>query len=283
MMRNDLPSGGGFSVGRFLAGGIPVGAAVGQATPNATYVGRRLAYEKQPEGSLDPLANNRYVVYLLRQAGIFIAIYWGLAFFFLIVLGGFSLLTRSTVFIGLWAAAAELTPWAFLIAFLLIPIPVVLSEWKFLVDDKGAARPIVFEHVTYAFRRRNTPVDSIGVRRLSLPGGITRDYLEITRGVFSGYISCFEEGNDLYVGWTFWLRMSPLKFILLRVQRLWHEITQKANELYVTLRYESAKSMREAMHSAAREGIDVAAGQLEAEGHGIVATLQVSTSTVGGA
>ena len=281
-MRNDLPPGGGLSVGRFVTGGIPAGAAVGRATPNATYLGRRLAYEKEPEGSLDPLASNRYVIYLLRQAGIFIALYWGLAFFFLIVLGGFSLLTRSTFFIGLWGVAAELTPWAFLIAFLLIPIPVLVSEWKFLVDDKGAARPVVFEHVTYAFRRRNTPVDSIGVRRLSLPGGITRDYLEITRGVFSGYISCFEEGNDLYVGWTFWLRMPPYQWFLLRCERVWHEITQRANELYVTLRYESAKAMREAMHSAAREGIDVAAGQAEAQGQGIVATLQVSTSTVGG-
>jgi hypothetical protein len=74
--------------------------------------------------------------------------------------------------------------------------------------------------------------------------------------------------------------MSPLKFIVLRIQRIWHEITQRANELYVTLRYEHAKSMREAMHSAAREGIDVAAGRAEAQGQGIVATLPVTVTSV---
>jgi hypothetical protein len=179
-----------------------------------------------------------------------------------------------------WVAGSFLTAVAFLILFLVIPIPVVLSEWKFLVDDQGAARPIVFDHVTYAFRRRNTPVDSVGVRRLSLPGGVTRDYLEVKRGDFVGYISCFEEGNDLYVGWTFWLRMRPIRWLILRLELLWHEITQKGNELYITLRYESVKSMREAMHSAAREGIDVAGGRMEAEGQGILASLSVSTSQV---
>jgi hypothetical protein len=281
-MAGNMPArGGGFSMGRFLAGGISTDAAVGRATPNATYLGRRLQFEKIPEGSLDPLSSTRYVVYLLRQAGIFFALYWALSFAFGIFFFVLGLLTRgSSAVYELWAIGAILGIWAFVIAFLLIPIPVQLSEWKFLVDGAGAARPIVFEHVTYAFRRRNTPVDSLGVRRLSLPGGITRDYLEISRGDFAGYISCFEEGNDLYVGWTFWLRMAPWRYFLLRLERIWHEVTQKANEMHVTLRYESVKSLREAMHSAAREGIDVAAGRTEAEGRGIVASLPVATTAL---
>jgi hypothetical protein len=240
------------------------------------------------------------MLYMLRQAvfltgiygilwSIFTPVLWFLAFLSaqssvsssLAAGGGTPDLGGLFVWLGIWAAGQDLTGLAFIIIFLITPIPVVLSEWKYLVDEAGAARPIVFEHVTYAFRRRNTPVDSLGVRRLSLPGGITRDYLEITQGDFTGYISCFEEGNDLYVGWTFWLRMRPWRWFLLRLERLWHEVTQKANELYVTLRYESAKAMREAMHSAAREGIDVAVGRTEAEGRGIVASLGVSSSAVG--
>jgi hypothetical protein len=179
--------------------------------------------------------------------------------------------------VGLWVLVVAL----FIAAFLLVPIPVQLSEWKFLVDGKAAARPVVFEHVTHAFRRRNTPVDSLGVRRLSIPGGVTRDYLEIRQGIFAGYVSCFEEGNDLYVGWTLWLRMRPYRWFVLRVERVWLEVTQRASEMYVTLRYEPVKAMREALHNAAREGVDVAAGLVEAQGQGALQGLPVATASAG--
>jgi hypothetical protein len=233
---------------------------------------------------------------MVRQAVLLGAIYWFLAaisgIFFLII--GISEISseaqNGTVPTSFMAAIpgafkvylilAALFGLAFLIAFLIAPIPAILSEWKFLVDDKGAARPIVFDHVIYAFRRRNTPVDTIGIRRLSsIVGSGTRDYLEVKRGDFTGFISCFEEGSDLYVGWTFWLRMAPYRWFLLRLELIWREVTFKANELYVTLRYESAKALRESIHSAAREGIDVAAGRIEAEGQGIAATLPVSSGT----
>ena len=220
------------------------------------------------------------MIYLLRQAAIFYAIYWVLGFICFVASALFYFLTKGYGIFELYGIASVIIGLAFVIAYLLIPIPALLSEWRFLVDDKGAARPVVFDHVYAAFRRRNTQVDGIGVRRLSLPGGTKRDYLEIKRGVFTGFISCFEEGNDLYVGWTFWLRMSPARFLLLRLERIWHEVTQKGNELYVTLRYESAKALREAMHSAAREGVDVAAGRVAPQGQGALQALPVSTTDI---
>jgi hypothetical protein len=276
-----VATGGGYPRARPESHPAPADAAVGEATPNSTYLGSRLLYEQVPEGSFDPLANTRYIFYLGRQAVVFWAIYTVLWVVFLVIFGILTLLTKASFFLELFGVGDALATLGFFIAFLAIPIPVQLSEWKFLVDDKGAARPIVFEHIIAAFRRRNTPVDGLGIRRLSVPGGVTRDYLEIKRGVFTGMISCFDEGSDLFVGWTFWLRMSPLKFFLLRIQRMWHELTQRANELYITLRYESAKALREAMHGAAREGIDVATGLIEAEGRGSAGTLQVSSTTVG--
>jgi hypothetical protein len=295
------PARGGFSVGRFLGGGISTDAAVGKAAPNPTYLGRRLLFEQVPEGTFDPLSNNRYFFYMARQAVILYAIYFIVSFIltpvygYLLYTGAQSAANDGTAaafggttspvtdLVGAFAPVVVL--WVlvlvvFVAAFLLIPIPVQLSEWKFLVDDKGAARPIVFEHITYAFRRRNTPVDSLGVRRLAIPGGVTRDYLEVRRGIFLGYVSCFEEGNDLYVGWTLWLRLRPYQWFLLRLQRVWLEVTGKANELYVTLRYEPVKALREALHSAAREGVDVAAGRVEAQGQGTLQSLPVAAATV---
>jgi hypothetical protein len=268
-------------------------AAVGQATQNSTYLGQRLQFAN-PEESFDPVTNPRYFISMMRQ-GFILGLTWTVLssiftpiLFFIAIRSAASAAEASgnsgtavLGALGFWVIVAGLIWLAFVLAFLLIPLPAQVSEWKFLVDDKGAARPIVFEHIIAAFRRRNTPVDGLGIRRLSIPGGVTRDYLEIKRGVFTGMISCFDEGNDLYVGWTFWLRMSPIRFILLRIQRMWHELTQKANELYITLRYESAKALREAMHGAAREGVDVATGLIEPEGHGIAATLIVSATELG--
>jgi hypothetical protein len=273
-------SGASGAVGRFLAGGISTDAAVGRATPNPTYLGKRLQYEKTPEGSLDPLSSIRYTWYLARQYAIFFwvlypVLYIAFLVFFIIL----TILTQSQLFLILFDVGADLTGLAFLIAWLVIPIPVILSEWKFLVDDKGAARPIVFDHITYAFRRRGTPVDSINVRRLS--GGVNRDFLEVKRGVFAGYISCFEEGNDLYVGWTYWLRMAPWRYGWQWLVRYWHVFTFRADDMYVTLRYETAKSLRESLHGAAREGIDVAVGRIAPEGQGILQTMQVLTTDVG--
>ena len=300
------PARGGFPAGRFLAGSIPVDAAVGKAAPNPTYLGRRLLFERVPEGSFDPLSNNRYLAYMARQAVILYAIY---AILSVILTPLYAYLAFSAVknaensaltsalnsgngsgsasvsslvgglapVTGLWLVVLLV----FAAAFLVIPIPVQVSEWKFMVDGKAPARPVVFEHVTHAFRRRNTPVDSLGVRRLSVPGGVTRDYLEVRQGDFTGMISCFEEGNDLYVGWTLWLQMRPYRWFLLRIERVWLEVTQKASEMYVTLRYESVKAMREALHNAAREGVDVAVGRTEAQGQGAAASLPVAMTTVG--
>jgi hypothetical protein len=108
------------------------------------------------------------------------------------------------------------------------------------------------------------------VRRLRIPGEGTRDYLELRRGLFIGYIACFPYGQDLYVGWTFYFRLSPLRYILMAWARIWQTLFNRGTDLYVTLRYDSARAMREAMHSAAREGLDVAIGQLAPQGHGII-------------
>src|SRR5689334_15818859 len=55
--------------------GFSVDAGVGQTTPNATYLGQRLLFEKEPEASFDPLLNDRFLFRLARQAVLFLGIY----------------------------------------------------------------------------------------------------------------------------------------------------------------------------------------------------------------
>jgi hypothetical protein len=245
-------------------------ASVGQATPNSTYIGMRLQYDKEPEPSFDPLENVRF----LRQLFFRGFVYWLVYILGAIVAGIFFLVASVAIGRGLafagYSICGFLTVLVLLCMYWLLPLPVLLSEWKFSVDGKGAAASVAFEHIAWTLKQRETPLDSVQVRRLRLPGSGPRDYLELQHGLFLGYIACFPYGKDLYVGWTFYFRLSPLRWVLMFLARIWQTLSNRHTNLYVTLRYDSARAMREAMHSAAREGLDVAIGQLAPQGHGTV-------------
>lgn len=247
----------------------PSHALLGDTVPNLHYLGQRLLYEKPPEPSFDPLNNTQYLHEMFKHAAIIAVLFF---VGWIVTLPIFLIMSAANGKLGvvLWTLGFLVTALALASAYWLIPLPAQLSEWKFSVDGKGPAGFVAFEHITWALRQRETPIRSIRVRRLSMPGQQKRDYLELRDGIFVGYVSCFPYGRDLYIGWTFWLYLSPARFLLMALARLWQEITFRGTEMYVRLRYDSAKAMREAMHSAAREGIDVAAGQIEARGQGSI-------------
>jgi hypothetical protein len=257
-------------------------AAAGQRTPNAQYLGLRLQYDKEPEGSFDPLGNPRLLVQFFRHALQYFVLYFLGGFVTVIVLLFLHLLGLPVgVVVTFGVIGATLTAIGFGCLYWLLPVPALLSEWKFSVDDKGAAAPVTFEHIAWAVRRRETPLDLIQVRHLNLAGGQGRDYLELRRGLFTGFISCFAYGQDLYVGWTFYLRISPLRYLLMALARVWQTLKRQGTDLYVTLRFDYARAMREAMHNVAREGVDVAVGQLRPQGQGIIGeAVKVAVSTI---
>ena len=51
-------------------------AAVGQRTPNAQYLGLRLQYDKEPEGSFDPLGNPRLLAQFARHFLQYVVLYF---------------------------------------------------------------------------------------------------------------------------------------------------------------------------------------------------------------
>jgi energy-coupling factor transporter transmembrane protein EcfT len=261
-------------------GAIPVDAALGQRTPKAIYLGQRLLYDKEPEPSFDPLSNRSLLAQFAVHFLVYFAAYWVLAVFFGIVLTILGLVAGLAVGWLLWAIGAGITGLLFGCLYWLIPVPALLSEWKFAIDAEGAVAPVTFEHISWAISRHETPLDSLQVRRLKFTGSESRDYLELRRGLFTGFISCFAHGHDLYIGWTLWVRLSPARWLLMAMARIWHTLMRRGTELHVTLRYESARALREAIHSVAREGVDVAIGQLHAQGAGSMAQIPVAVSEV---
>ncbi|HLK01376.1 MAG TPA: hypothetical protein VKU39_15910, partial [Streptosporangiaceae bacterium] len=152
-------------------------ASVGQATPNSTYVGMRLQYDKEPEASFDPLENVRFLRQLLFRAFVY-----GLVLFFGAIVAGIFFAVFGAVIgfkgaLTIYVICGILSGLVLLFMYWLLPLPVLLSEWKFSVDGKGAAGPMSFEHIVWTLKQRETPLDSVQVRRLRLPGEGARDYL----------------------------------------------------------------------------------------------------------
>lgn len=266
VMAADPPVAG---LGRVMAPAGPTAdQLMGEAVPNSTYLGLRQLYSG-PE-TLDPLINPKWLV----QAGL-----RALFFFFVWCVVGFVVFvfcllllvaTKSPVIFGLYFFGALVSGLALALLWFFHRWPAVVSEWKFAVDRKGAAETTAFEHIIWAFQQRRTPVKSVRIRRISQPGLRTRDYLEVKDDHFSGYVSCFAYGDDLYIGWTFWLYLSPLQWFILLAKALYLAVTLRGTELYSSLRYDNARAMREAMHGACREGVDVATGEIQPRGQGIV-------------
>jgi hypothetical protein len=202
-------------------------ASVGQATPNSTYIGMRLQYDKEPESSFDPLENFRFLKQLFFRA----IVYWLVAFFGSVVGGIFfavvSAVAGTNVAVTGYSICGSLTGITLFFMYILIPLPVLLSEWKFSVDGKGAAAPIAFDHIAWTLQQRETPLDSLQVRRLRLPGAGSRDYMELRQGLFRGYIGCFPYGRDLYVGWTFYFQLSLLRWVFMFLARIWHTLSNR--------------------------------------------------------
>jgi hypothetical protein len=249
------------------------GPAVGQAGPNAMYMGIRLQYQPTPEPTFDPIGNVRFLFQMWMRSVLYFVVYWFGAFVGVIVCGLIALVISIPAGLTLFVIAAVVIGLALMICFWFLKIPIQLSEWKISVDNKAAAVPMVFDHVAWVLRGRAVPLESLQVRRLRLPGEGERDYLELRRGIFAGYVACFPFGQDLYVGWTFWITLSPFRYVCMIIARIWQSLFNRGSDLYTSFRYDSARAMRETMHSAAREGVDVAIGQLAGQGQGIVGSL----------
>lgn len=235
---------------------MPVPPAQDSAGANETLMGMRLGYDRAMSGveDFDPMSGT-FVKAMLWEFAVFGAVAWMSAFVVLPI----ALLMGASSALSVVYLIALAVVW---LVYVFRPIPVPLSEWKFLVDGRAAAAGTAFEHIGWAFQRRRTPVNSLRVRRLAHSMQDARDYLEVRDGIFTGYVSCFGYGEDLFVGWTFWWNLSPFRWFLIALGRLWQTLTLRGSQLYIIARYEGGKALRDAVHAAAREGVDVASGDV---------------------
>lgn len=214
------------------------------------------------EPTFDPLRNKRLLGQMARRFVLLLFVAFGIEVVFLFVglilsfIGGFALATLAGIVSVLVAIALFLCFW-------LLPVPAMLAYGSKLISDRAPLARRVMECIAQALDQHATPRDSFQVRPLSLPGEGRRDYLELRRGIFAGYISSFPHGHDLYMGWTFWIYMSPWRLLLMRIGRTIQNFRGRGNDLYQTLRYESVRATVGAIQICTREGLEVALGEAD--------------------
>lgn len=255
------------------AGLLATDELLGQAAPNTVYLGQRMMYEKEQQlEQFDPLRSSRFLSEVIRR-GFLMWLVWAVGCIPVFIVA--TILGFANHSFGAAIGVLLFLAWCLVMAcaFWLPKLPGQLSEWKFAVDDKGEAVPVVFDHIAWALQRRNTPMDSLKVRRFKIMSQGPRDLLEIKQGIFYALVSCFDNGGDLYIGWTFWLYLSPARYLWTAIRRLLWELRNRGHAIYVSLQFDRARALREALHSAVREGVDVAAGQLMAQGQGTIGSI----------
>jgi hypothetical protein len=204
---------------------------------------------------------------VLRQAAVFVGIYalieTALLLFFLFLsftgMGLATALKLETGSLGLVAVAL-------IILFWVIPVPALLGQWGLLLDRGADATKTAFQRISEAFDEHQAPVDEVRVLAVSPPGAGQREYLELRRGNFSGFISCFRHGSDLYVGWTFWLRMSPLRLLLTIIGRTIRQLAGRGDDVHQALGFESARALVAVIHNATLAGIDSVTTERDPDG-----------------
>jgi hypothetical protein len=244
------------------------GAAAADPQSYITADDRRMGYTALGvSGSLDPLANSRFFGQLARRFALYFAVSGAIGFALFVLAsiitvsdGGFAALGNGG---GAFSAAAiidSLITAALMAMFLFMPVPALLGQWSRMLTFQAPAAGSALDHVWRALDRHATPHDNLGLRTLTPPGEERHDYLELRRGYFAGYVSCFPHGHDLYVGWTFWIYISPVRFFLVRIGRRFQDYTGRGNDMHQTLRYEPARATIAALHTCTLEGVDIATG-----------------------
>jgi hypothetical protein len=154
----------------------------------------------------------------------------------------------------------------FWVALLLPELPEPIAEWKTLLEDKAAAATSAYAAIYGSLKqRRRIPVAVAAVRVRSdvLAREVVNNRLIIADRGYVVYVSVFEYGTSLYVGWMMWRNRRGYQLIGTFLKDLVGGFLGRTGVISQMLRTEKPRAMREAVHSAVREGVEVAVRGVE--------------------
>jgi hypothetical protein len=140
-----------------------------------------------------------------------------------------------------------------------------ISEWRTLIEDKSRAASSAYAVIYGSLSRRRIPVNSAAMRIRTdiLSQEIVNNRLTISDREYVAYVSVFEYGTSLYVGWTMFRARRGTVLIARFLKDVLGGFLGRTGLIVQMLRTERARAMREAVHSAVREGVEVAIEGIE--------------------
>ncbi|WP_436528148.1 adhesin [Actinoplanes sp. HUAS TT8] len=136
-----------------------------------------------------------------------------------------------------------------------------VAEWKALIEDRWQSADSAYAAIYGTLRRRGIPVeaDAVRVRSDLLPPEVINNRLMITDRNYQIFISVFPYGSSLYLGWTMARGRRGVTLLGHFLRDLVGGMSGRGGSVDRMLRTERVRALREAVHSAVREGADVAA------------------------
>jgi len=147
----------------------------------------------------------------------------------------------------------------FWVVLLLVKIDEPVAEWKTLIEGKSAAAESSYAAIYHSLARRRIPL-GVSPRRIrsDIMAESVNNRLIITERAYVAYVSVFAFGTSLYVGWMMWRNRRGVTLIIQFVKDLFGGLLGRTGIVNQMLRTERVRAMREAVHSAVREGVDAA-------------------------
>jgi hypothetical protein len=162
--------------------------------------------------------------------------------------------------IGLLSVGALISFIMFWVVLLFSRIPEPIAEWKVLLEGKSGAAENAYAAIYGSLARRRIPVNAVPARVRSdvLTPEIVNNRLIISERGYVAYATVFAYGTSLYVGWTMWRNRMGAQLIWTFIKDMIGGMFGRSGVINQMLRTEKVRAMREAVHSAVREGVEVA-------------------------
>jgi hypothetical protein len=145
---------------------------------------------------------------------------------------------------------------AFFLVFFLAKLNQAVGEWRVLLASRSQCADSVYSMIAGVIAQRQIPLEVKARRMLTGTGKTKRTWanrLIIQEGTYTAYVTVFSYGTSLYLSWSMWRRRSGWALF----KRMFGDMFG-ANIVKVMLRMDRPRAMREAVHSACREGLKVA-------------------------
>jgi len=235
----------------------PKFAAVGEVSQNSTYVGNRLLFTRNQDVELS-------FVTLITIGMIWTQVKILLFLEFVAWLVSFVLVLISWLIAGRGAASFMIFVAFALYLFVLIAwlrsgTQEPISEWELLIDGKSTSADDAYAAIALSLSQRAVPADVRPQRIVSdVKSGQVRNYLTVRRDNFAIYVSVIPYGTGLYVAWSMWRELTTAQTVADWFRQRRNRSSGAGGLLNMMLRAEPVRAMREVVHNAVREGVEVA-------------------------